>query len=62
MGHRVPKGTFVMVNLWSTSRDETMWPEPEEFRPQRFLTPDGTELQRGLEEQVCLHLILALVT
>ena len=28
-------------NLWSVSRDETIWTNPEIFDPNRFLTDDG---------------------
>ncbi|KAG9440792.1 hypothetical protein H6P81_020957 [Aristolochia fimbriata] len=37
-GFRVPAGTRVMVNLWKIQRDPEVWDEPEEFRPERFLT------------------------
>lgn len=37
-GYHVPKGTRLMVNIWKIQRDEKLWPEPHEFRPERFLT------------------------
>ncbi|KAH6810239.1 cytochrome P450 [Perilla frutescens var. frutescens] len=37
-GHHVPSGTHLMVNIWKIHRDEKQWPEPLEFRPERFLT------------------------
>ncbi|CAN6275451.1 unnamed protein product [Urochloa humidicola] len=36
-GFNVPKGTGVVVNLWAIGRDESVWPCPEEFIPERFL-------------------------
>ncbi|CAL5033128.1 unnamed protein product [Urochloa decumbens] len=36
-GFDVPKGTGVVVNLWAIGRDESVWPCPEEFIPERFL-------------------------
>ena len=40
-GYVIPKGTLVFPNLWSVSRDETIWENPETFNPKRFLTDDG---------------------
>ncbi|KAK6129035.1 hypothetical protein DH2020_037232 [Rehmannia glutinosa] len=37
-GYRVPSGTRLMVNAWKIQRDESVWAEPHEFRPERFLT------------------------
>ncbi|KAK4778915.1 hypothetical protein SAY86_006443 [Trapa natans] len=30
-GHRVPRGTMLLVNLYSIQRDPKYWPEPERF-------------------------------
>ena len=40
-GYVIPKGTLVFPNLWSVSRDEAIWTDPEIFNPNRFLTDDG---------------------
>ncbi|KAH6810238.1 hypothetical protein C2S51_024000 [Perilla frutescens var. frutescens] len=37
-GHHVPSGTQLMVNIWKIQRNEKLWEEPLEFRPERFLT------------------------
>ncbi|XP_042096186.1 cytochrome P450 3A24-like isoform X3 [Ovis aries] len=35
-GVSIPKGTTVMVPISVLHRDPQLWPEPEEFRPERF--------------------------
>ncbi|KAK2969408.1 hypothetical protein RJ640_020351 [Escallonia rubra] len=37
-GYKISKGTRLLVNLWKVHRDPHVWPEPNEFRPERFLT------------------------
>nr|GMC66060.1 molybdenum cofactor sulfurase [Ipomoea batatas] len=37
-GYHVPAGTKLLVNVWKIHRDESIWPEPNEFNPERFLT------------------------
>ncbi|NXS60511.1 CP4V2 protein, partial [Brachypteracias leptosomus] len=36
-GYRVPKGTNIVVVTYALHRDPEIFPEPEEFRPERFL-------------------------
>ncbi|GMR48117.1 hypothetical protein PMAYCL1PPCAC_18312, partial [Pristionchus mayeri] len=36
-GHLIPKGTHILLNLYLAHRDPTHWPDPEAFRPERFL-------------------------
>ncbi|XP_065336675.1 methyl farnesoate epoxidase-like, partial [Cloeon dipterum] len=40
-GYLIPKRTMVMVNLRSVLMDEEYWGDPENFRPERFIGPDG---------------------
>nr|ABW86889.1 menthofuran synthase [Mentha arvensis] len=37
LGYDVPRGTLVLVNNWTVSRDPSLWENPDEFRPERFL-------------------------
>ncbi|KAK8602372.1 hypothetical protein V6N12_052181 [Hibiscus sabdariffa] len=36
-GYNIRKGTRVFVNTWSMARDPSLWEQPEEFRPERFI-------------------------
>ena len=40
-GYDIAKGTFVIVNVSKLHHDEREWAEPERFKPERFLDPDG---------------------
>ena len=35
--HFIPAGSTAMVNMWSITHDERMWPQPNEFKPERFV-------------------------
>ncbi|KAK9073543.1 hypothetical protein SSX86_007867 [Deinandra increscens subsp. villosa] len=37
MGYDIPAGTQVIINASAIGRDPTLWEEPDEFRPERFL-------------------------
>lgn len=39
-GYDVPKGSIVHVNVWAVARDPSVWRDPHEFRPERFLEED----------------------
>lgn len=40
-GHKIPKDTLTIVNVYSIHRDECHWQEPFKFRPSRFLDNDN---------------------
>jgi len=41
LSYHLPKNTTVMANVWEISRDPSVYPSPEEFKPERFM--DETE-------------------
>ncbi|KAH8094927.1 cytochrome P450 [Cristinia sonorae] len=36
-GYRIPKGSTILVNAWAILHNPKDYPEPEEFRPERFI-------------------------
>ncbi|EIM86329.1 cytochrome P450 [Stereum hirsutum FP-91666 SS1] len=41
-GYFIPKGSTVVGNSWAILHDPELYPDPERFHPERFLTPGGT--------------------
>ncbi|KAM3341939.1 hypothetical protein P3S68_026905 [Capsicum galapagoense] len=37
-GYDIPKGTRLLVNIWKFHYDPNIWPNPHEFKPERFFT------------------------
>lgn len=33
----IPKGMVVIVPTWTIHRDPDLWPNPEEFKPERYM-------------------------
>ncbi|KAF7365161.1 O-methylsterigmatocystin oxidoreductase [Mycena venus] len=58
-GYFIPKGATVISNIWAMTRDESVFPEPNRFNPDRFFTADGklndddTVLAFGFGRRVC---------
>ncbi|KAI0253746.1 cytochrome P450 [Lactifluus subvellereus] len=40
-GYFIPKGALVIGNTWAIFRDPSAYPEPDAFKPERFLDSDG---------------------
>ncbi|KAG5228496.1 geraniol hydroxylase [Salix suchowensis] len=36
-GYSVPKGSQIFINVWAVHRDPSIWENPIEFKPERFL-------------------------
>ncbi|KAJ7485833.1 cytochrome P450 [Mycena latifolia] len=51
-GYRIPANTIVMPNVWAMLHDETDYPDPFNFEPERFLK-DG-KLDPGVRDPVTL--------
>jgi len=41
-GYFIPKGSIVIANAWGMLHDPITYPEPSSFKPERFLTSDGS--------------------
>lgn len=50
-GYFVPKKTCIFINMYQVNHDETMWDNPNTFKPERFLNENG-ELNKNLVERV----------
>jgi len=48
-GMLIPKGTWVIGNIWAMSRNEKLYPDPHAFRPERFLTPVDAETKKRMD-------------
>ncbi|KAG7622551.1 Cytochrome P450 superfamily [Arabidopsis suecica] len=42
-GYNVRRGTRMLVNVWKIQRDPRVYMEPNEFRPERFITGEAKE-------------------
>ncbi|KAL1742445.1 cytochrome P450 [Schizophyllum fasciatum] len=40
-GYVIPAGSIVIPNTWAMMHDESVYPDPDSFKPERFLTADG---------------------
>jgi cytochrome P450 len=45
-GHHLPAGTVVGINPWVTNRNEEAFPDPDTFKPERWLTADAEQRKR----------------
>ncbi|KAL0395594.1 UNVERIFIED_CONTAM: cytochrome [Sesamum calycinum] len=66
-GYHIPKGSRTIVNVWAIGRDANVWPDPETFKPERFIASNidlrGCDFQLlpfGSGRRSCPGLLLAL--
>ncbi|XP_070563126.1 cytochrome P450 1A1-like [Ptychodera flava] len=50
-GFFIPKDTLIFVNLWGTNHDETIFENPDDFNPDRFMTADGSTFDRSKSDK-----------
>ncbi|KAF9233348.1 cytochrome P450 [Melanogaster broomeanus] len=48
-----PLGATVLPNMWAMSHDDVKYPDPNDFKPERFLNSDGT--LNDDDRQLCLR-------
>jgi cytochrome P450 len=56
----IPKGSMVIADAWAVLHDPELYPDPEAFKPERFLNEDGTfrddpgiSLAFGVGRRIC---------
>lgn len=45
-GYAIPKDTSLLANLYHIHFNPKIWGDPENFRPERFLSPDGKTFKK----------------
>ncbi|XP_031505716.1 cytochrome P450 82A1, partial [Nymphaea colorata] len=55
-GFDVPVGSTPFVNAWKIHRDPTLWTDPEEFKPERFLSSNNEMTSFGGQDFPSCHL------
>jgi cytochrome P450 len=66
-GTRIPKGHIVLISMYTTHRDERFFPDPDAFRPERWLDglekrlPRGAFIPFGLGSRKCIGASFAMM-
>ncbi|KAG9316837.1 cytochrome P450 [Chiua virens] len=58
-GYYIPKGATVLVNAWAMSQDPIKFPEPEKFKPERFIHENSQSVDElsfafGFGRRICV--------
>ncbi|XP_008275864.1 cytochrome P450 1A1 [Stegastes partitus] len=51
-GYFIPENTCIFINQWQINHDPELWKDPSSFNPERFLSADGTEVNKSEGEKV----------
>lgn len=66
-GYRIPTGTMIMLLIYGIHHHPAIWPEPEQFRPERFAPESVAQRHRyafvpfGAGQRVCIGRELAIL-
>ncbi len=63
LGHRVPKGSQLLIGIYGVHHAPEVWPQPEAYRPERFLEHEHSRfahLPFGAGPRVCLGDVYAM--
>ncbi|EKM55820.1 uncharacterized protein PHACADRAFT_209340 [Phanerochaete carnosa HHB-10118-sp] len=52
-GYHIPAGSMVVGNAWAMLHNEERFPNPENFDPMRFITPDGQLSEGAADAMAC---------
>ncbi|KAF2272965.1 cytochrome P450 phenylacetate hydroxylase-like protein [Westerdykella ornata] len=59
-GKIIPAGSTLYLNAWACNMDPTIWPDPETFRPERWLEqPEAPLFTYGVGYRMCAGSLLA---
>nr|AYM55653.1 cytochrome p450 [Croton stellatopilosus] len=65
-GYTIPKGARVFINVWAIHRDPSVWEDPLEFKPERFLDGrwdysgnDFNYFPFGSGRRICAGIVMA---
>ncbi|PCH40720.1 cytochrome P450 [Wolfiporia cocos MD-104 SS10] len=57
MGYALPPGTIVSTQAWSMHRDPDVFPSPETFLPERWLTTEGVDGEEDRTARMVQHMM-----
>ncbi|KAJ5680341.1 hypothetical protein N7536_011480 [Penicillium majusculum] len=62
-GYLIPKNAIIVPNTWSFNNDPTIYPNPRDFEPERFLSEPGAldpgDVSFGFGRRVCPRRLIA---